>query len=89
MTEARKLTSPSETRALLKELGIRPSKARGQNFLIDRNILDIVLHAADIQPSDSVLEIGSGLGVVTHRLIKQAGHVSHDGHQFARQFVGH
>ena len=63
------LTSLSDVRALLSELSIRPSKPLGQNFLIDRNILEILIHAADLQEDDRVLEIGPGLGVVTEALL--------------------
>ena len=63
------LTSPSQVRSFLNSMGIRPSKALGQNFLIDRNILGILLGAADIVPDDSVLEVGPGLGVVTEGLL--------------------
>ena len=47
----------------------------GQNFLIDGNIRDMIVKAADIQPNETVLEIGPGLGVLTEALLKQAGHV--------------
>ncbi len=69
------LTSLSEVRSLLGELNICPGKAMGQNFLIDRNILNILIEAAEIEQSDKVLEIGPGLGVVTEELIRMAGHV--------------
>lgn len=69
------LTSPTNVRSLLEQLDIIPSKARGQNFLIDRNILDIIISTAAILPTDCVLEIGSGLGVVTEELLGKARHV--------------
>ena len=69
------LTSPSQVRRLLESLGVRPSKSLGQNFLIDRNILDILLRSADISPDDQVLEVGPGLGVVTERLATMAQRV--------------
>ena len=40
-----------------------------QNFLIDRNILNILLREADVQPDDAVLEVGPGLGVLTAALL--------------------
>jgi len=70
------LTSPSQVRALLAELGFRPSRLLGQNFLIDRNILDIIIKAAELGPGDHVLEVGPGLGVVTERLLDCAGQVT-------------
>jgi len=67
-----RLTSPKEVRALLESLGHRPNKGLGQNYLIDANILDIIATTADIQPDESVLEIGPGLGALTERIMPQA-----------------
>jgi 16S rRNA (adenine1518-N6/adenine1519-N6)-dimethyltransferase len=67
-----RLTSPKEVRALLEMLGHRPNKGLGQNYLIDANILDIIANTADIQPDESVLEIGPGLGALTERMIPRA-----------------
>jgi hypothetical protein len=52
------LTAPSEVAALLRRHGLRPRKRWGQNFLIDRNTLDNVLRAEDVDPEDAVLAIG-------------------------------
>ncbi len=76
MSTPPRLTSPKEVRALLGKLGHRPNKGLGQNFLIDANILDIIANAAEIQPDESVLEIGPGLGALTERIIPMAGHVT-------------
>jgi 16S rRNA (adenine1518-N6/adenine1519-N6)-dimethyltransferase len=70
------LTSPSQVRLLLDDIGFKPSKLLGQNFLIDRNILDIIIKTAELMSSDHVLEIGPGLGVVTERLLDKAGHIT-------------
>lgn len=51
-------------------LEISPSKSQGQNFLIDSNILGIILKAADLSAGDQVLEIGAGLGSLTEALAK-------------------
>ena len=67
-----RLTSPKEVRALLEKLGHRPNKGLGQNYLIDANILDIIVNTADIQSDESVLEIGPGLGALTERIIPLA-----------------
>jgi len=69
------LTRPSEIRDLLDRLGIRPRKSLGQHFLIDGNILDILLNAADLKQSDRVLEVGPGLGTVTQRLLETGAQV--------------
>ena len=70
-----KLTSPSSVRTLLNELDVYPSKALGQNFLIDQNILDIIVQTASVGARDCVLEIGAGLGVLTERLALSADKV--------------
>ncbi len=70
------LTSPSQVSALLRELDFHPSKGLGQNFLIDRNILDILVSLAELSENDHVLEIGPGLGVLTEALAAQAGKVT-------------
>lgn len=69
------LTAPSEVKTLLDQLDLRPSKILGQNFLIDANILRILLAAAELRQSDQVLEVGPGLGVVTEWLERWAGRV--------------
>ena len=60
-----KLTRISDVLAILTEWDIRPQKSLGQNFLIDANILGIMLDTAGITAGDEVLEIGTGLGVLT------------------------
>lgn len=63
------------TRAYLEELGASPNRTLGQNFLTDKNALDRILELAQLQKTDSALEIGSGLGALTCRLVKHAGKV--------------
>jgi 16S rRNA (adenine1518-N6/adenine1519-N6)-dimethyltransferase len=50
----------------------RPLKSLGQNFLVDRNVIDRIIRCADIQPDDCVLEIGPGRGALTSRLVQLA-----------------
>jgi 16S rRNA (adenine1518-N6/adenine1519-N6)-dimethyltransferase len=47
----------------------------GQNFLIDRNILDVIERLAEVSADDVVLEVGGGPGVLSERLAAAAGHV--------------
>jgi 16S rRNA (adenine1518-N6/adenine1519-N6)-dimethyltransferase len=47
----------------------------GQNFLVDRNILGVIERYARLEPSDVVLEIGGGIGVLSERLAVGAEHV--------------
>lgn len=64
-----RLTSPSIIKALLDSLEHRPNKGLGQNYLIDSNILGIIVAAAEISPDDRLLEIGPGLGALTQALL--------------------
>ncbi|MBU4285768.1 MAG: ribosomal RNA small subunit methyltransferase A [Verrucomicrobia bacterium] len=70
-----KLTRISDVHAILAEWDIRPQKSLGQNFLIDANILGIMLDTAGITAGDEVLEIGTGLGVLTEPLARVARRV--------------
>jgi len=60
---------------LLASRDIRPSRVLGQNFLVDGNILQIILESAHVAEDDTVLEIGPGLGVLTEPLLARAGRV--------------
>jgi 16S rRNA (adenine1518-N6/adenine1519-N6)-dimethyltransferase len=64
-----------DTRKLLQQWDIRPSKGLGQNFMTDRVILDKIVAAAELTRDDVVLEIGAGLGALTERLAQEAGRV--------------
>ena len=44
------------------------SRSLGQNFLVDRNILDVIERLASLSADDVVLEVGGGLGVLSERL---------------------
>ena len=68
--------SPSQTRELLDQLGHRPKKQLGQNFLIDGNIVRKSLELAAVCPGDHVVEIGPGLGTLTRALL-DAGAIVH------------
>lgn len=71
--------SPRQTlsylRTLFEERGIRPKAKLGQNFLIDLNVLDVMVAAAELSKDDLVVEIGSGTGGLTARLCDHAGAV--------------
>ncbi|EAQ81382.1 16S rRNA (adenine(1518)-N(6)/adenine(1519)-N(6))-dimethyltransferase RsmA [Blastopirellula marina] len=58
-----------------REVGLRPVSKHGQNFLIDMNLLDMIVSSADLGPQDVVLEIGTGTGSLTTRMAAAAGHV--------------
>ncbi|MFL6098611.1 MAG: 16S rRNA (adenine(1518)-N(6)/adenine(1519)-N(6))-dimethyltransferase RsmA [Actinomycetales bacterium] len=69
------LLGPAEIRSLAGRLGIRPTKALGQNFVIDPNTVRRIVRLADIGPDDVVLEVGPGLGSLTLGLLEAAGRV--------------
>ncbi len=60
---------------LLKSRNIWPKNKMGQNFLVDLNLMDLVVNAAELTASDAVLEVGSGTGSLTNRLLETAGGV--------------
>jgi 16S rRNA (adenine1518-N6/adenine1519-N6)-dimethyltransferase len=63
------------TRKELAKYGLFPRKSLGQHFLVDRNILDKVIRAAEVEKEDVVLEVGPGLGEMTLALARQAKRV--------------
>lgn len=69
------LTSPKELQSILAAHGIQPSRRLGQNFLIDRHVLEFIVEAARLQPGDHVLEVGPGAGVLTQELLSRGCHV--------------
>ncbi|HHW70842.1 MAG TPA: 16S rRNA (adenine(1518)-N(6)/adenine(1519)-N(6))-dimethyltransferase, partial [Clostridiales bacterium] len=66
------LTSPKVVMDLLNRYNFKFSKSLGQNFLIDRNILNKILDGANINKDDYVLEVGPGIGTLTVELAKKA-----------------
>lgn len=66
---------PNELKALCQANNIRPSKAYGQNFLIDGNIIKKIIAVSDIKKKELILEVGPGLGVLTEELLAKAGQV--------------
>lgn len=59
-------------KSLCKQYGLYPSRERGQNFLINRDVLDDMIALADLKKDDIVLEVGPGFGVLTLELAKRA-----------------
>lgn len=70
--EATSLLGAAEIRALAAELGVRPTKTWGQNFVIDANTVRRIVKAAQITDRDVVVEIGPGLGSLTLALLQTA-----------------
>lgn len=65
----------SHVRELLQGRGLRPKDKLGQNFLVDLNLLEVLLHAAELTGDDFAVEVGAGTGSLTVRLAQQAGAV--------------
>jgi len=63
------LLTASLVRELAKELGIRPTKRLGQNFVIDANTVRRIVRLSEATSEDVVLEVGPGLGSLTLALL--------------------
>lgn len=59
-------------KTILKKQNVKPIKYLGQNFLIDKKILSEAIKAANFKPSDIIIEIGPGTGILTQELAKRA-----------------
>lgn len=62
-------------RALLRRLGLSARKSFSQSFLTDKYVIKDIVEAAELQPTDEVLEVGPGLGILTRELVRAAGRV--------------
>ena len=70
-----RLLGPAEVRALAASLGVRPTKQRGQNFVIDPNTVRRIVRTAGVGTEDRVVEVGPGLGSLTLALLEVVDHV--------------
>lgn len=61
--------------ARFREMGIAPATRHGQNFLIDLNLHQVIINAADLDDQDVVLEVGTGTGALTEMMAQRAGAV--------------
>lgn len=71
------LSSPAAVSALLRRHSFLPAHRFGQNFLVDANILARIVSSAELEPGDTVLEVGTGLGVLTRALAEGVGESGH------------
>ncbi|MEV0368241.1 16S rRNA (adenine(1518)-N(6)/adenine(1519)-N(6))-dimethyltransferase RsmA [Streptomyces sp. NPDC050636] len=74
--ESGPLLGPADVRELAAALGVRPTKQRGQNFVIDANTVRRIVRTAGVRPDDVVVEIGPGLGSLTLGLLEAADRVT-------------
>jgi len=63
--------SLKETVSILRNLDIKPSKSLGQNFLIDKNVLNKILLKSNLSSLDTIVEVGAGLGILTREMLKR------------------
>jgi 16S rRNA (adenine1518-N6/adenine1519-N6)-dimethyltransferase len=70
-----RLLGPADVRHRAAELGLRPVKALGQNFVIDPNTVRRIVRTAAVRPDDVVVEVGPGLGSLTLALLPTAARV--------------
>ena len=70
------LLDPRKIRALATEVGLRPTKQRGQNFVVDANTVRRIVAKSGIGPDDVVIEVGPGLGSLTLGLLETGAQVT-------------
>ncbi|GAB7006299.1 16S rRNA (adenine(1518)-N(6)/adenine(1519)-N(6)) -dimethyltransferase RsmA [Nocardioides sp. AN3] len=73
---APRLLGPAEVRGLAAELDLRPTKQRGQNFVIDPNTVRRIVRESGVGADDVVVEVGPGLGSLTLALLEVVGRVT-------------
>ncbi|MDO3412913.1 16S rRNA (adenine(1518)-N(6)/adenine(1519)-N(6))-dimethyltransferase RsmA [Saccharibacillus sp. CPCC 101409] len=76
MNEREGIASPKRTKDIIAKHNFSFKKSLGQNFLIDQNILNKIVDAADLDSGKGALEIGPGIGALTERLAMKAGEVA-------------
>lgn len=67
------MQTKQQIRQLLLSAGLSPNKRLGQHFLIDLNLMRLLVDSADIRENDIVLEVGCGTGSLTEALVERAG----------------
>lgn len=71
-----RLLGPAEVRALAAELDLRPTKQRGQNFVIDGNTVRRIVRESGVGADDVVVEVGPGLGSLTLAILETGAQVT-------------
>src|SRR6476620_3436727 len=69
------LLGPADVRSLAARLDVRPTKQRGQNFVIDANTVRRIVRTSGVGPDDVVVEVGPGLGSLTLALLETGARV--------------
>jgi 16S rRNA (adenine1518-N6/adenine1519-N6)-dimethyltransferase len=65
----------AQVKSLLRQTGLKARKSLGQHFLIDGEVLGIIVKTAELSSEDTVIEVGPGLGILTRELARRAGNV--------------
>ena len=71
-----KIANLSATRHILKTFNLRASKKLGQNFLINSEVVEKIVDAAEISEGEEILEIGPGIGTLTQGLLEAGAKVT-------------
>ncbi len=71
-----RLYETSTINEIKSKYGFKLSKSLGQNFLTDKDIIDEIINATEIEKKDLIIEVGPGIGVLTVEAAKQAGRVA-------------
>lgn len=69
-------SKPSEVKDWCISNGFHPNKTLGQNFLIDGNTIEAILDSAGVKEGSRVLEVGPGLGALTHAMLSRGAYVT-------------
>lgn len=67
------MQTKKQIQTLLESAGISPKKSLGQHYLIDLNLIRLLLSEAEVRSSDTVLEVGCGTGALTEEIAEKAG----------------
>jgi len=64
-----------QIRKISQTYDIKPAKSKGQNFLINPEVIKKIVAGAEVNLQDTILEVGPGLGILTEELVKKAGKI--------------
>lgn len=61
-----------QVKKICQQYDVRPTKEKGQNFLLNQEVIDLIISSSQVTDADQILEIGPGLGILTENLVKEA-----------------
>lgn len=65
----------NQVKDICRTYGIIPNKDKGQNFLLNQKVIEVMIESSEVNHQDTVLEVGPGLGILTESLVKRAKNV--------------